>query len=171
KKGKSNDLASLQKLWDSYLKGAGFNVIEFDADVRDLGESGAGRVARLCAWAKQNNVRIAPTLVGAEEGKPLPADYAHLAASFVGKVIADLGAAGAPSYAQIVFYQLERPLNHPGSHGAMEATAAAAVLKNAAENVRAAEQAGLAAAGLQPTPLLVPGSFDYELIRRGAIAT
>ena len=171
KKSKGSDLAALQQLWDSYLKGAGFNVIEFDVDAHDLGENGAGRVARLCGWAKQNNVRIAPTLIGAEEGKPLPADYANLAASFVGKVIANLGAAGLPSYTQIVFYQLERPLNHPGSHGAMEAGAAAALLKAAAENVRAAEQAGLASAGLQPTPLLVSSSFDYELIRRGAIVS
>jgi hypothetical protein len=164
------DLAALQKLWDSFLKGAGFNVIEFDVDVHDLGDGGAGRVARLCGWASQNNVRIAPTLVGAAEGQPLPADYAHLAASFVGKVIATLGAGGIAGYSQIVFYQLDRPLNHPASHGAMDPAAASALLKSAAESVRAAEQAGLAQSGLQPTPLLVPSSFDYELIRRGGIA-
>ena len=139
-------------------------------DVHELGEHGAGRVARMCDWAKQNNVRIAPTLVGAAEGKALPADYPNLAASFVGKVVETLGAAGAPGYSQIVFYQLDRPLNQPASHGAMEVEAATTVLKAAAENVRAAEQAGLASSGLQATPLLIPSSFDYELIQRGAIA-
>jgi hypothetical protein len=170
-KPKNNDemIAALQSLWDSYLKGAGFNVISFTADVNDLGERGAGRLARLCTWAKQNNVRIAPTLIGAPEGKPLPTDYPNKAASFVGKVIATLGAEGAPSYAQIMLYQLERPLNHPASHGPMEASAAAATLKATAEAVRAAEQAGLAQAGIQASPLLVRASFDYELIKRGAI--
>lgn len=161
---------ALQSLWDSYLKGAGFNVIGFPVDVHDLGERGAIRVARLCTWAKQNNVRLAPNLVGAPEGKPLPADYPQLAAAFVGKVIAELGAAGAPAYAQIMLYQLGRPLNHPASHGPMEAAAASAVLKAAAESVRATEQAALAASGLQASPLLVSVSMDYELIRRGAIA-
>ncbi len=169
-KGKDGDLAALQQLWGSFLKGAGFNVIEFDVDARDLGERGAGRVARLCVWAKQNDVRLAPTLQGAPEGKPLPADYANLAASFVGKVIADLGAAGIDSYSQIVFYQLERSLNQPASHGPIETVAAGKLLEDAARSVRAAEQAGLAQSGMQPTPLLVPASFDYELIRRGAIA-
>ncbi len=162
--------AALQTLWDGYLKGAGFNVIGFPVDVHDLGERGAIRVARLCTWAKQNNVRLAPNLVGAPEGKPLPADYPQLAAAFVGKVIAELGTAGAPAYAQIMLYQLGRPLNHPASHGPMEAAAASAVLKAAAESVRATEQAALASSGMQASPLLVSVSMDYELIRRGAIA-
>lgn len=169
-RGKPEEITAMQQLWDGYLKSAGFNVIEFEVDVRELGETGAGRLARMCTWAKQNNVRIAPTLVGAPEGKPLPADYAQLAAAFVGKVIATLGPAGGPAYSQIVFYRLDRPLNQPASHGAMEPEAAMAILKAAAESVRAAETAGLAASGVQATPLLVPSSFDYELIRRGAIA-
>lgn len=169
-KAKEAETAALQKLWDSFLKGGGFNVIEFDVDARDLGDRGAGRVARLCLWAKQNDVRLAPTLVGAPDGKPLPADYADLAASFVGKVIAELGPAGINSYSQVVFYQLERSLNQPASHGPMETAAAGKMLEAAARSVRAAEQAGLAQSGMQPTPLLVPASFDYELIRRGAIA-
>lgn len=169
-KGKDGEVAALQKLWDSFLKGAGFNVIEFDVDARDLGDRGAGRVAKLCLWAKQNDVRLAPTLIGAPEGKPLPPDYADLAASFVGKVIAELGPAGINSYSQIVFYQLERSLNQPASHGPMETAVASKLLEAAARSVRAAEQVGLAQSGMQPTPLLVPASFDYELIRRGAIA-
>lgn len=169
-RGKVEETAALQQLWDAFLRGGGFNVIEFEVDVRDLGDAGAGRLARMCEWAKRNNVRIAPTLIGAAEGEPLTAEYATHAASLVGKVIATLGAAGLPAYSQIVFYRLERPLNQPAHHGAMEAEAATAILKAAAENVRAAELAGLASSGVQATPLLIPSSFDYELIRRGAIA-
>ncbi len=168
KRGES--LAALQSLWDDYLKAAGFNVIGFSVDASDLGERGAVRVARLCEWARKNNVRIAPNLVGGPEGRPLPAEYPTQAAAFVGKVIAELGPTNAPAYAQIMLYQLGRPLNHPGSHGAIESADAAKRLKAAAENVRAAEQAALGPSGLQASPLLVAVSLDYELIRRGAIA-
>src|SRR5262245_60067314 len=169
KQSEDDSFDGLQNLWSSYLKGAGFNVLYLAVDVHDLGDRGAGRLARLCEWSKRNGVRIAPILVGAAEGQPMPADYATLAASFVGKVIANLGPADIASYSQIMFFQLERPLNQPASHGAIEPTAAQALLKSAAESIRAAETAGLASSGLQPTPLLVPSSFDYELVRRGAI--
>lgn len=162
-------VTAMQSLWDSHLKAGGFNVIGFDVDVHELGDRGAVRVARLCDWAKRNNVRIAPNLVGAAEGQSLPADYATASAAFVGKVVAELGAANAPSYAQILLYRLGRPLNHPASHGPMAANDAAARLKAAAEAIRAAEQAGLSASGLQASPLLVSVSLDYELVHRGAI--
>lgn len=168
--GRKGNLDALQQLWDSYLEGAGFNVLMFEVDVRDLGEGGAGRIARLCEWATRNGVRIAPVLMGAPRGQAMPADYPDRAASFVGKVIATLGVGGASNYAQIVFYQLDRPLNHPATHGSMDPAGANAMLRSAAEKVRAAELAGLAQSGLQPTPLLASASFDYELVRRGAIA-
>ena len=133
-----DNFGALQELWTSYLKGAGFNVLYLPFDVHDLGDRGAGRLARLCLWSKQNNVRLAPVLAGAAEGQPLPADYATHAASFVGKVIANLGPANLASYSQIMFFQLERPLNQPASHGAIEASAAQTLLKSAAESVRAA---------------------------------
>src|SRR5438132_13578 len=42
-------VASVQKLWDKYLKSAGFNVIQFPVEVKELGDQGAGRLAKLHA--------------------------------------------------------------------------------------------------------------------------
>lgn len=53
-RGKNDALEALQQLWDSYLKGARFNVIEIQVDVPDLGSRGAERVAQLCDWSRQN---------------------------------------------------------------------------------------------------------------------
>ncbi len=162
---------AMEKLWSKYLKSAGFNVVQLSLDVADLGDQGAGRLAALCRWAADNNVRLMPTLVGAKVGDPLPADYPDKVGVFAAKAVELVSRGGSPAaYAQIMVYQLERPLNHPGNHGPMDASAAAEVISNAVQKLRAAEQTALAGSSLQATPVLVPASFDYELIRYGAIA-
>ena len=164
-------MASLQKLWDQYLKAAGFNVIQIPVDVRDLGDRGAGRLAKLCVWAKSKNVRLAPILIGAPLGQPIPEDYADKVGAFAAKTIELVGKEGDPqAYAQIMLYQIERSLNHPGSHGPMDPAKAAAMIGKVIEKLRAAEQTGLAGSSLQATPVLASASFDCELIRFGAIA-
>src|SRR5262249_41945760 len=55
---------TLQNVWDT-LKLSGFNSIRFTVDVREA-DSAANRVANLCVWAKNNNVRLVPILVGAD---------------------------------------------------------------------------------------------------------
>ena len=161
---------SVQALWSSHLEGAGFNVVQIAVDVGELGDKGAGRLAALCRWAESRNVRLAPTLIGAPPGRPLPDDFPDRAAAFAAKVIENVGRDGEPTaYAQIMFYQLERPLNHPVHHGPMEPSAAADLLARTLDKLRAAEQAALAGTSLQATPVLVPASFDYELIVHGGI--
>ncbi|HEX7077924.1 MAG TPA: hypothetical protein VF363_05850, partial [Candidatus Eisenbacteria bacterium] len=143
-------VAAVQKLWKDYLKGAGFNVIQFSVDVSDLGDKGAGRLAALCRWAATNNVRLAPTLIGAKAGEALPADFPDKAGAFAARTIELVSQNGNPgAYSQIMFYQLERPLNHPGNHGAMEPSAAAEIITHTIEKLRASEQAALAGSQLQ----------------------
>src|SRR5882672_1851584 len=114
-------VASVQKLYDKYLKAAGFNVLQFPVEVKELGDKGAGRLAKLCVWAKANNVRLAPILIGAAQGEALPGDFADRVGSFAAKTVELTSKAGdAQAYSQIMLYQLERPLNHPASHGPIE---------------------------------------------------
>ena len=163
-------VASVQRLWDKYLKAAGFNVIQFPVDVKELGDRGAGRLAKLCAWAKANDVRLAPLLIGAAPGEALPGDFPDRVGAFAAKTVELVGKTGdAQSYSQIMFYQLERPLNHPASHGPMEAAQAGEIMRATVEKLHASEQAALAGTSLQATPVLASASFDYELIRFGAI--
>ncbi|HYR53105.1 MAG TPA: CARDB domain-containing protein [Candidatus Dormibacteraeota bacterium] len=163
-------VASVQKLYDKYLKAAGFNVIQFPVEVKELGDKGAGRLAKLCVWAKANNVRLAPILIGATQGEALPGDFPDRVGSFAAKTVELTGKAGdAQAYSQIMLYQLERPLNHPATHGPIEAAKAAEILKATVEKLHASEQTALAGTSLQATPVLVSASFDYELIRFGAI--
>ena len=89
-------VASVQKLWDKYLKSAGFNVIQFPVEVKELGDQGAGRLAKLCVWAKANDVRLAPLLVGAPAGEALPGDYPDRVGAFAAKTIELVGKAGDP---------------------------------------------------------------------------
>jgi len=163
-------VSSMQKLWDQYLKNAGFNVVQFPVDVHELGDKGAGRLAKLCAWAKTNNVRLAPILSGAPVGSPLPDDYPDKAGAFVAKTVELVGKSDAQAYAQIMLYQIERSLNHPASHGPADASKMATLIQQTVEKVRSSEQAALTGTQLQATPVLASASFDYELIRVGAIA-
>src|SRR2546426_5528229 len=148
--GKSDQaVASMQKLWDQYLKNAGFNVVQFPVDVRELGDKGAGRLAKLCAWAKTNNVRLAPILSGAPVGSALPEDYPDRAGAFVAKTVEQVGKSDPQAYAQIMLYQVERSLNHPACHGPTDPSKMATLIQQAVEKVRAAEQTALAGTSLQ----------------------
>src|SRR2546428_13975712 len=87
-------VASVQKLWDKYLKSAGFNVIQFPVEVKELGDQGAGRLAKLCVWAKANDVRLAPLLVGAPAGETVPGDYPDRVGGFAASALDVVGKAG-----------------------------------------------------------------------------
>ncbi|NOT33907.1 MAG: hypothetical protein HOP12_07030 [Candidatus Eisenbacteria bacterium] len=162
----------LKKLWKDHLKVAGFNVVQFRIDVNDADARDAERLVELCAWAKVEGVRLAPCLVAGPIGSALTDDYSKRSAAFVAQVIEAArraGDDGLASYAQIMLYALGRPLNHSASQGAVETATAVRVLKSAAEAIRTSEQQALAGTTLQPTPLSIDASFDYELIRHGAI--
>jgi len=164
---------AFQQLWDNHLKACGFNVLRFPVDVRDPKSEESTRLANLCLWAKQHNVKLAPGLIGSESGQPLPKDYATKASSFVRSLLSLLKrnkGKDLDAYGQIAFYQLEQPLNHPAVHGQMEAAAAADLLKKTANNIRKAEESALKGTQLQPTQLMVSASFDYELLKGVAIA-
>ncbi|HZI66639.1 MAG TPA: hypothetical protein VFF17_08750 [Thermoanaerobaculia bacterium] len=163
----------LQQLWDTRLAPAGLNVVKFGVDVNDAKAQESARLANLCVWAKDRGIKLVPVLVGSKSGQPLAADYAARAKTFVATLISTLKrnkSANLPAYGQIAFYQLELPLNLAASHGKVEVGAAAEALRKAASGIRAAEIAGLSDAGLSPTQLMVPVSFDFELVKLGAIA-
>lgn len=163
----------LQQLWDAHLAPAGLNVLSFAVDVNDAKAQESARLANLCVWAKARGIKLVPILVGAERGQSLPTDFAARAKTFVATLISTLKrnkSAELAAYGQIAFYQLELPLNLPASHGKMEPAAAAETLRKAATGIRAAEIAGLSDAGMSPTQLMVPVSFDFELVKLGAIA-
>src|SRR5215468_6579218 len=162
---------TLQNVWDT-LKLSGFNVIRFTIDVRET-ESAANRVANLCVWAKNNNVRLVPILVGADRGQPLGVDFPAKISAFIKGVLSILrGGDGhyLEAYSQILAYQLENEMNHAGLHGATSIEAAQLRLLVASRALRQAEQEALKETALKPTPLMVNASFDFELIRARAIA-
>jgi hypothetical protein len=163
--------AVFQQVWNT-LSASGFNVIRFPVDVRD-GQVSANRVANLCVWAKNNNVKLVPVLVGAERGKPLGTDFSTNVSAFIKLLLAAMrGGDGLhlEAYAQILSYQIENEMNHAGLHGAMSFESAQLRLLQAASQLRKAEQAGLEETGLSATPLMVNASFDYELIKMRAMA-
>ena len=161
----------LQKIWDA-LKAAGYNTLRFEVDVRDA-QSSAIRVANLCVWAKNNNVRLTPVLIGAERGKPLGNEYPANVAAFIKALLAALrsGDGGQMEvYTQILAYQLENEMNHAGLHGAMSVDAAQLRLMQTASILRKAEQESLKETGLSQTPIAINASFDYELVKARAMA-
>ena len=156
----------LQGLWDGYLRACGFNVLRFTIDVRDPGGEQSARMANLCLWAKQSGVRLVPVLVGSNAGEPLLIDYAAQSSKFVGAVATRLKGDHLDAYAQILAFQLERPLNHPAMHGTLD-PASVAEIKSAAASIRAAETEAFAGAQVASTPLVLPASFDAELVKGG----
>lgn len=163
--------AAFQQVWDT-LKPSGFNVIRFPVDVRD-GQGAPNRVANLCVWAKNNNVKLVPILVGADRGQPLGVDFSQNAAAFVKNLMAAFKKGGASSlgdYTQILLYQVENNMNHTGLHGAMPAQLAQLRLVQAVGGLRRAEQESLKDTGIGATPVMINLSFDYELIKARAIA-
>jgi hypothetical protein len=163
--------AVFKQVWDA-LKPSGFNVIRFPVDARDA-QGAANRVANLCVWAKNNNVRLVPILTGADRGRPLGADYGANVSTFIKALLGNLRSGDGKyleAYAQILGYQLENEMNHQGLHGAMQPDSARLRLLLAAGQLRRAEQEGLKQAGVNATPLIVNASFDCELIKARAIA-
>src|SRR5262245_10886226 len=80
--------ARFQQVWLT-LQTSGFNIIRFPVDVRDTAGA-ANRVANLCVWAKNNNVKLVPVLAGAERGQQLGADFAKNASALVKSLLATL---------------------------------------------------------------------------------
>lgn len=154
--------SAFQAAWDS-LKTGGFNILRLPIDVRD--SQSANRLANICAWAKSNNVKVLPVLVGATQ-----ADYDSKAAALVKAVVSALKSGQASdAYLQITAYQLDDEMNHVGVHGPLPSSIAQQLVR-AAQNIRAAEKQALDGSGTEPTPLMVDASFDYELIQVRAIA-
>jgi len=163
--------AQFQQVWQT-LQTSGFNVIRFPVDVRDT-TSAANRVANLCVWAKNNNVKVVPVLAGAERGQQLGADFATNTSAFVKALLAALRGGGGQhldAYTQILLYQFEDQMNHAGLHQAMPLQIAQDRLLKAAGALRQSELESLKETGLNATPLMVNASFDHELIKGGAIA-
>src|SRR5262245_57208899 len=104
-----------QSVWDS-LRPGGFNTLRIPVDVRD-GRVAAIRVANLCVWATNNNVRLVPVLIGGDRVRTLGSDYSGSVFSFIQSLLSRLRAAGSSqleAYTQILGYQLETEMNHPG---------------------------------------------------------
>lgn len=162
--------AVFQRVWEG-LQPSGFNAIRFPVDLSQ-GQAAVHRVANLCAWADQQGVSLLPVLVSAEKA-PFAEDYATAAASFVGTLVATLGAAGPESlatYPRILMFELGEELDHPGRNGRLAPEAAAQRVVAAAAAIRAAEQTALEGSGLYLTPLLAVASVDAELVAAGAPA-
>jgi hypothetical protein len=163
--------ARFQQVWQA-LQTGGFNIIRFPVDVRDT-TNAANRVANLCVWAKNNNVKVVPVLAGAERGQRLGADFATNTSAFVKALLAALrGGAGQhlDAYTRILLYQFEDQMNHAGLHRATPLQIAQDRLLKAADALRRSELESLKETGLNATPLMVNASFDHELIKGGAIA-
>lgn len=163
--------AQFQQVWQ-ILQMGGFNIIRFPVDVRDT-TSAANRVANLCVWAKNNNVKVVPVLAGAERGQQLGADFATNTSAFVKALLATLRGGGGQhfdAYTRILLYQFEDQMNHAGLHRAMPLQIAQDRLLKAADALRQSELESLKETGLNATPLMVNASFDHELVKGGAIA-
>ncbi len=154
--------SAFQAAWDS-LKASGWNILRVPVDVHD--PQSANRLANMCVWARNNNVKILPVLLGAT--RP---DYESKAPALVQAVVSTLGRSQASdAYLQIAAYQLDDEMNHAGVHGPLPPSITQQ-LARAAQNIRAAEKQALQGSNTEPTPLMASASFDYELIQARAIA-
>jgi hypothetical protein len=160
---------TFQQAWDA-LKPGGFNTIRFPVEPTD--SHAAARLANLCIWAKTNNVSLIPILKGTSTTKDkllAPND----ANTFLSAVVSRLRAGDAQqlaAYTQISYFQIEDAMNHLGLYPKVNPEAAQQVLLNTSDALRKAETLALQGTGVQPTPIMISASFDYELIRQGAIA-
>jgi hypothetical protein len=163
--------AAFQQVWGA-LQSGGYSVLRVTLDVRDSAGT-ANRAANLCAWAKANNVRLIFSLTAEDAGQPisdsLPKQSSDFVKAFVGLVRANNGQYLA-NYAQIIAYQVEDELNHPGKHGGMTDSAAQELALAAAKSLRSTEQDALNGSGIAATPVMASASFDFDLISAGAIA-
>lgn len=162
---------TFQQIWAT-LQPGGYNVLRIPIDVRDPAAA-ANRAANLCVWAKTNNVQLILVLNGSDAGQPLPKELPNQVASFVKSLLTLMRVNNGqylPAYAQIMAYQLDDELNHAGRHGGMAVTSAQQVVLEAAKSLRQTEHEALNGTGTAATPLMVGASFDFELIKAGAIA-
>ncbi|HVH72900.1 MAG TPA: hypothetical protein VNB49_17565 [Candidatus Dormibacteraeota bacterium] len=158
---------TFQQAWDA-LKVGGFNMIRFPLEVGD--PQAAARLANLCIWAKANNVSLIPILKLAEDSQKVKS-LAAAASAFEAAVVLRLRTAQQlTAYTQISYYQIEDTMNHAGLHPKVTTEGAAETLLSVAEALRKSESQALEGSGVQATPIMVSASFDYELIRQGAIA-
>ncbi len=167
----SGTSAAFQQLWGA-LQPGGYNVLRIPIDLRDA-SGAANRAANLCLWSQNNGVKLILVLTGADAGKPIGRDFAKQASDFVSALIALLRGGNGQyltSYSQIMAYQLEGELNHAGRHGGMTAAAAQKLALDAAQALRKTEGEALNGTGLQATPLMASASFDFELVKAGAVA-
>ena len=167
----SGTTAAFQQVWGA-LQSGGYNVMRVPIDVRDAAGA-ANRAANLCLWAKNNNVQLILLLTGSDPGQPIGRDYPTQASSFVQSLVRLVRSNNGQylaNYSQIMSYQIEDELNHAGRHGGMAASAAQQLILQAAQALRKAESDALNGSGLAATPLMASTSFDFELIKAGAIA-
>ncbi len=162
---------SFQQVWDG-LRSSGFNVVRFQLNVRD-DASAALRLANLCVWAKQNNVKLIPVLLGAERGKFPEKDFPRNVATFINGTITALRSGDGQSlaaYSHVLAYQIEDQVNHAGLHQPFYPQYVAPLVAQVAAQIRQTEQSALKGVEMSSTPLLVNFSFDFELILKQAIA-
>jgi hypothetical protein len=167
----SGTSATFHSLWTT-LQPGGYSVLRVSLDIRDAAGA-AKRAANLCLWAKANNVQLIFLLTGSDAGQPLGAEFpkqtSDFAKALVGLIRGNNGSY-LPNYSQIMAYQLEDELNHPGRHGGMTESAAQKIALAAAQSLRSAERDALNGSGVSATPLMLSASFDFNLISSGAIA-
>jgi hypothetical protein len=167
----SGTSGAFQQVWGA-LQPGGYSVLRVTLDVRDSAGA-ASRAANLCAWAKTNNVRLILSLTAENAGQPisdsLPKQSSDFVKAFVGLVRANNNQYLA-NYAQVMAYQVEDELNHPGKHGGMTDSAAQQLALAAAKSLRSTEHDALNGSGIAATPVMASASFDFDLISAGAIA-
>lgn len=162
---------TLQRVWAA-LQPGGYNVLRVALDVRDAGLA-ANRAANLSVWAKANNVQLIFVLTDSDAGQPIGKDYPTEVAAFAKTLVAQFRVNNGQyfsSYSQIMAFQLEDELNHMGRHGGMSGSVALPLVLQAAKSFRQSEKDALQGTGSDATPLMCSASFDFELIKAGAIA-
>jgi len=160
----------LDQAWTT-LKLAGFGMIRFPVRLED--PKSPVRLANLCLWAKANNLTLIPMLQGTAAMRKDSSAMSSAMRTLISSAISRLRGGDASTlaaYTQIAFYQLERPMNHAGLYPNMAARSAQQLLLAASAALRQAETQALQGTGVQPTPISIGASFDFELIQQGAIA-
>ena len=150
-----------QSAWD-LLKAAGFNAIRFALDSKDT--HSASRLANLCIWAKVNNVLLIPVLENGNAGAA--------GTDLLGPLISSLRAGDGSNFAaytQIAYFQVAKSANLGGPH-AKDSAEGPKTLLSSVDALRSAELQALQGTQIQATPIMVGLSFDFELVRQGAIA-
>jgi len=161
---------TFQKAWDA-LKPSGFNMVRFPLDPGD--PATPARLANLCVWAKANGVSLIPILKYVRPDRNDKSAMASAIGTFVSAVVSRMhqqDASVLADYTQIAYYQLEDSMNHLGIYPNITPDTAQQLLLSSADALRNSETQALQGTQVQPTPILIAASFDYELIKQGAIA-